>query len=239
MARIRLSPIITHIAGSIGSATFQKSGSGLTLRSKPIARKYSTPLQYEMRSIMSMLHASWSGLDPSQVQKWIDIAKYVNAKCNNNLSAALSAHSLFIKYNFLRYISGPYPAIESLPALPQILIEPTYNFVGLSPYPYQIQYNAGYLYVSLRGQFQPFNHWFVLKLSNHVSAGAGFSLSGLRKFTFARVSSTGFESYYSSVQMFGNDITVGEKVNYSLQAFDLYCPHILPPVTGQLIIKVM
>jgi hypothetical protein len=232
MARVKLSPLITELSGSIGGATFQRNRAGITLRSKPYPKLSTSPLQSLRRSQLMQLHAAYSNLTEIQRNQWIAVTKFVNATCKNNPSASLDYHSLFLKYNYLRLLSGPFPESSPLPELPDLLTDPEFKLfpMGIESMSFFIDYNN--FTIEFIGAFTPENSWFLFQMSDIKSKNTSFNKSGIKLINFVYEYSGRIHSIYPISYYFNSDFIVGSKFNYSLTWFSLFCPLIYKPLTG-------
>jgi hypothetical protein len=106
MARIKLSPLLTEVRGSVGRSTFQRSQGGVSLRLKPLpSKKYSSSLQIS-KIIVSQVIAAWQGLSDAQRLLWSQYAAFSPIPMKGDHSRTLSGYNHFVKYNLIRCQSG-------------------------------------------------------------------------------------------------------------------------------------
>lgn len=75
MAKVTPGPLISAIAGSVGSATFRNSRSGLILSNRPLTTDRASPAQLEHRRLICAAAAAWSLLDADIVTAWNTLAR--------------------------------------------------------------------------------------------------------------------------------------------------------------------
>jgi len=106
MARVKFSPIVSDIAGSIGGITFQKNSYGNSLRMKPFPIKVGSQKQLDQRSILKQVQYAWQALSDSQKKAWQNFSAFSASFANHNPKSLLSGYNLFLKYNILRLTCG-------------------------------------------------------------------------------------------------------------------------------------
>jgi len=131
MARIKFSPLFSSIRGSIGSATFQRSQGGDTLRCKQAYSPHVTQSRQLSKQIASQVIAAWQGLTDAQRTLWNQYAKFSPISMKYDHSRQLSGYNHFCKYNFIRLQSGldifedaVFLSPDSLDISPEIAISP-------------------------------------------------------------------------------------------------------------------
>lgn len=75
MARATLGPILSSIAGSIGSTTFRNSRSGLVVSNRPLRPDRASAAQLDHRRILSASAGAWNALDLDIKASWNTLAK--------------------------------------------------------------------------------------------------------------------------------------------------------------------
>lgn len=106
MARVRLSPLLTSIQGSVGNATFQKSQGGYILRTKPFPSQSYSLHQYRSKYYFRLVQKAWHDLSDVNRQKYINYVKLRPASTLHDLGLYLSPYNLFLKYNIIRLHAG-------------------------------------------------------------------------------------------------------------------------------------
>jgi hypothetical protein len=106
MARVKLSPLLSEVSGSIGSSTFQRSLGGVMLRNKPIRKPKGSVLQNQTASYVAQVISGWKNLTAAQRIEWNQFAEYIPHFMKFNKSRRLNGYNLFCKYNLLRLQSG-------------------------------------------------------------------------------------------------------------------------------------
>jgi len=227
MARIQYASIVSEVSGSIGTATFQKSLYGNTLRSKPNPRKSSSIAQQYCRNLMMQLHQAWAALSDDQRRQWNQFVSFSSARINRDKSVLLTGHALFLKYNFFRLLSGltvlsdfSYISIESFP-LPE--------GIGTDGICAEIYYDT------------PFDGdliWAVVKFSAPMKPSLSFTPSGLRymysNWTGISLSVLSFTQSY--LDAFGAYPSVGQTVHFSSTFFSMLAPILSQEITGKFVV---
>ncbi len=111
MAIIKTSGLINDIKGSINGTTFQRSASGLVMRSKPSSVGRGTNSQLNVRNLNAQLNFYWSNLTDSQRAVWASFANFTNGigKTNNAVNSANTGKTQFFAVNFwLLQYGKPY-----------------------------------------------------------------------------------------------------------------------------------
>jgi hypothetical protein len=221
MARVKYAALVSEISGSIGSATFQKSLYGNTLRSKPKPRLSSTASQLSCRAIMMQLHQAWSALSSDQRRQWNQFLSYSNATIKRDRSILLTGHSLFIKYNYLRILTSQ-----------SIYTDIVYSHIEPWPVILDIAHLAGNLVFVVDHTPSDSNNWFVLKLTTSRPAAQSFSQAGLRytPIVWAELLIFPIDASYESI--FGSIPPIGASLHYELQWFSLLSPVMSPILRG-------
>lgn len=106
MARVKLSPLLAELKGSIHNITFQKSIGGDIARLKPFLKQFRSESQQLNQSRLSYLINQWHGLTNAQRSQWNQFAIYSRHKYRKNSALILNGYYLFLKYNLLRLIAG-------------------------------------------------------------------------------------------------------------------------------------
>jgi hypothetical protein len=213
MARIKFGALVSEISGSIGSATFQKSNFGNTLRTKPRSRRSGTTSQMSCRYIMMQLHQAWAALTDAQRQQWNRFVSFSGAGINRDKAILLTGHSLFIKYNFLRLLNHQailtVPAYVVMPPFPQ----PGGLFIDGADYNFWTLYNVD---IS--------TFWYVLKLTIPRKHSLSFSPAGLRFMYITPITASAWLFGPPYLAAFGHLPAVGDYIHYSVQFYSMTSP---------------
>lgn len=111
MARIQTSGLITDISGKVRGSVFQRSQSGLILRSQPgIRRPYSGLQVFNKIGITEIMNA-WTTLTQSQRNQWSVYATYRSIPQKKNPTRLINGHQIFIRENKFRYSMHDHGAI--------------------------------------------------------------------------------------------------------------------------------
>ena len=171
MARFKYGSLVSEISGSVGSATFQKSSYGNTLRNKPRPRRTNSPSQLEVRQIMMQVHNAWSNLTTAQRTQWAQFIGFAGATIRRDRSIMQTGHSYFLKYNFLRKFTGQ----TILDAPLYTLLEVGSPTISFSWDDYENGWN-----VNTNCDDPGDDLWFLLKLSARIPENRSFRRFGLR-----------------------------------------------------------
>jgi hypothetical protein len=228
MARIKYGSLINEISGSIGSATFQKSNFGNTLRSKPRSRKSSSSSQMICRNYMMQLHQAWAALTDAQRTKWNQFISFSGATIRREKGISLTGHSLFIQYNFLRLLS-------------QIAILTDFDYVTIAsfPVPYGISRDGTDLNFVLTDNYNSNVIWSVLKASAPQRSSRAFNPVYIRfilnPWTNTNTSVINMVPGYANV--FGALPPVGSYIHYTVQFFCMTAPVLSQKLSGVFIVE--
>lgn len=222
MARIKYGALVSDISGSIGSSTFQKSLYGNTLRNKPRPRLSSSSSQQYCRNTMQIVHQAWQALTDAQRRQWNQYVTYSNSTIRRDRAVLHTGHSLFLRYNFIRYIN--LRSILSVPGyapLPEVE-----GFFGVH------FYTGDGLYVESQGNSDSSLFWVNIKLSNARPASMAYSPRGLRWMYYTYWDSDVFKVQDSYLAAFGAIPPVNSKIHYYGQYFMKSSPIISGHFTG-------
>ncbi len=117
MARIKFGSIVTAGAGSLGGHTFQHSRGGAQLRTKPVNKKKPSFEQSLIRSYNPKLQAGWRNLSDSDRSVWLAFADSYKIENAAHTGSHLSAHSLWMKYQYLYVMEGRSFQLNPLKAI--------------------------------------------------------------------------------------------------------------------------
>ena len=117
MARVKLSPILTQASGSIGGITLQRNKYGMTMRQKPLPIDHGSSAQYIVRQHMITIQAAWQNLTDAQRLQWNRFPDFSGQTINRDRSVKISGHSLYLKYQLFRLLSG-YSLLTTITYIP-------------------------------------------------------------------------------------------------------------------------
>jgi len=106
MARVKLSPLLVDISGSIGAATFQRSQAGLTIRSKPFHKPAGSQEQINTQLYMAQAIKGWHDLTDTQRTNWKNYNTFAPNKTIQQKNKLLSPYQLWLKYQLIRLRCG-------------------------------------------------------------------------------------------------------------------------------------
>ena len=213
MARVKFSPIVTNISGSVGGVTFQRNKFGNTMRRKPLPINPSSTAQYLIRQHMITIQAGWQALTDAQRLQWKRFPDFSGQTIRNDRSVRLSGHALYIKYQMMRLMCG-------LTLLTTIV----YGVLPAFPVFGKISNEAGLLYVHFTSVVDDTKYFFLLSLSSPRQPSRHFSPSRLRfmKVTYEDNTFYNLDTPYTAA--FGVIPSVGDTLHVTLQWFSVLSP---------------
>ena len=131
MALVTLSGIVSHISGSIGGNTFQRSAAGLVMRKKPKSVGRGSNQQFNQRGVISRMNFLWNELTDVQRKQWSSFAVYTNGvnRTNNQKTTGNNGKTQFFAVNSWLYLYGKTPL--TVPTfVPPLSINPSYIVNG-------------------------------------------------------------------------------------------------------------
>jgi len=99
MAKLKLSPIVTAISGSVKGATFCNTASGQVLKSKQIFGRNKGYADDRIRQANLQVVQAWSTLTAQEKHSWELAAAYHKTPQSKNKDIALSGYQLYLKFN--------------------------------------------------------------------------------------------------------------------------------------------
>jgi hypothetical protein len=111
MARIKLSPLLASIRGSIGSLTFANSQGGYVVKAKPLNLNRKTAFQLKTRNYLSHARNTWHSFSDEKKSEWSNMAAIAAARQKNDRRRSMSGYTYFMKYYMLHKscnIDPPY-----------------------------------------------------------------------------------------------------------------------------------
>lgn len=223
MARIKLGPVVTDIAGSIGGATIQRNKFGYSMRSKPLPLYSQTPSQYNVRSKIASLQYSWQSLTDSQRLQWNRFLDFSGQTIRRDRSILLSGQTLYLKYQVYRLLQG-------LSLLTTLAYSPMPSYL----IPDFLIRSGSELYLHFPGGIAHTTYFFHFKLTNQRNQNQAFSKKGLR---FMRTSYSSAGLFYIQVPYiaaFGVLPTLGQWHHYSITYYSIPAPIVTGTLTGQI-----
>lgn len=221
MARIKLGPLATDIAGSIGGATIQRNRFGYTIRSKPLPLKSETPAQYTVRRLIIHLQYSWQGLSDAVRLQWNRFPNFSGQTIRRDRSVLISGQSLFIMYNL-------YLLLNDQAILTPISYAPLPDFPTFE----ELGWDGEFLYASFTGVINPATLFFILKLSHPKPARFRFNPSGLLFMKPTWESTADFDIADSYLAAFGAIPPDLSYLSYSVRFFSTISPIVSGVFTG-------
>lgn len=206
MARIKFSSLISDVAGSVGSATFQRSAYGPTLRNKPIQKRSSTASQQMIKQYMNCIQYSWHDLSDADKEYWNAYVSYSNSKSKHNASSPLSGYALFVKYNMYLQLLG-----QAIVTAPSYELLPEYNPALVASW---IDASTFQLYFAGTSLFV--NQYPIIKLSQPVRPGTAFNKSLLKFVSLVYVEEGLYDPSVRYTELFGLTPAASSILEYSL-----------------------
>jgi len=221
MARVKLAPLITSISGSIGGVTIQRNKYGISLRSKPLPPTKSTAAQQIVRKHILTIQAAWQALSDAQRLQWDRFLDFSGQTIKHNKSVKLSGHALYLKYQFLRLLSGR-PLLTTITYIPMPTVKLFYRF----------RIAAGVLYLDFDGNVDVSEYYFVCKVTSPRHISKRFSPRGLRFMDTIYGDSGQFVITDPYISAFGVLPAVSATVHYELQWYSYLAPVYSGIITG-------
>lgn len=221
MARVIYGSIVSNVSGSIGSATFQKSLYGNTLRNKPRPKTTATPAQLASRSILMQCQYAWRSLTPAQRKSWDQFISFSGQTINRDRNILSTGHSLFIKYNFARLIAGM-----------AVLENVSYVSAPLWPFVTGVVQRIGGTEVDYTADFVSLNIMPTIHLSPLRNASLSYTTAGLRFIPIVQVSVNRALFGPSYANIFGIMPVAGDIIHYKYQFWSVNAPILSAIHTG-------
>jgi hypothetical protein len=223
MARIKLGPVVTDIAGSIGGMTIQRNKFGLTMRVKPIPLYSQTSAQYAIRRNIRYLQSTWQSLTDGQRLQWDRFLDFSGQTIRRDRSILLSGHTLYLKYQLFLLLIGR-------PLLTTIAYAPMPDFNALV----QVEETAGIFKFRFTGVISSGSYFFLCKLSSPRRESQAYSSKYLR---FMLVPFGTYETYEFSEsyeKAFGATPPVDAFLHYAIRYISMTAPVFSGVYTGKL-----
>ena len=213
MARVKLSPLLTSISGSIGTLTIQRNKYGITARQKPLPKKSLSPAQYTVRQHMLTIQAAWQALSDDDRLQWNRFPDFSGQTINRDRSVKLSGHALYLKYQMFRLTAGF-----------SLLTTITYLTMPTPILLYGLSLDAAAFLIDVGPEPDPDEIFFLFSISNPKQEGAAPSRSGLRYMYVTPAENTYFDITDSYKAVFGIVPTANTYFNYSIRSFSTLSP---------------
>ena len=219
MARVKFSPIVTDIAGSVGGFTFQRNKYGNTMRRKPLPINPATSAQYNIRQNIITIQKAWQDMTDAERLQWSRFPDYSMQSIKNNKSVKLSGHGLYLKWQSLRLLAGlsikdsvAYVPISAVPAIDEITLGPSaFNLTFAS--------NVSHL-----------EYFFIFSITTPRNPNQAYSATGLRQMQVAYAAGTDFNLIIPYLAAFGIVGSAPFYVHTRIQWFSVEAPIFLSPI---------
>ena len=226
MARVKLGPLITDISGSIGGMTIQRNKFGITLRQKPIPLYKFTPAQITIRTYIATIQAAWQNLTDAERLQWNRFLDFSGQTINRDRSVKLSGHSLYLKYQLYRLLTG----MSLLTTLTYVPMPTISDVVGLT-----VEVDS--LQMELSAECDHTKLFFMFFISNPRHENKAPSRHGLRYMSTAIATGTVFQIKEAYKAAFGVLPAAATWAHYSIQFFSVLAPVYSGIVHGKYIIE--
>ncbi len=226
MARIKLGPLITDISGSIGGMTIQRNKFGITLRQKPIPLYKFTPAQITIRTYIATIQAAWQNLTDAERLQWNRFLDFSGQTINRDRSVKLSGHSLYLKYQLYRLLTG----MSLLTTLTYVPMPSMPDFVSLTV-------DVDSLQLQLDVSVDHTKLFFMFFISNPRHENKAPSRHGLRYMSTAIDTGFVFQIKEAYKAAFGILPAIDTWAHYSLQYFSVLAPVYSGITRGKCIIE--
>ncbi len=226
MARIKFSPIVSSVSGSIGSATIQRCSAGHILKNKQLFSKQGTHSQNLNKVYLSQVQSAWNNLSDTNRSLWNNFINLSKCRQKHNANLFLSSYNLFLKYNLIRLHSGG-----------SILSTPSFDYNvdnGAAPI---VGYLSGSLTVDFQYNFYTSGTYYLLKLTKPISPGSSVNnvLFRCMPRTWADAGYQDVNTLYQSV--FNMLPSVNDYIYVRIIAFNTNAPVLSPELTFQCIVE--
>ena len=214
MARVKYASLVSGISGSIGSATFQKSLYGNTLRSKPRPRHSRSPLQYTRRQMMMTIHNAWADLTDADRIQWNQFISFSSASIRRDKNVLLTGHSLFIQYNYMRLLAG----LTILVSIDYSLLPRNTGNIALAVGPGQS------LLLTLDADYIESQQFFIFKISSSRRSSLSFAAKGLLYLPVIIGTGSPYQIGTLYATAFGPLPIIADTIHYTIRWFSLTSP---------------
>jgi hypothetical protein len=225
MARVKYSPFINAISGSVGNATFQNSQGGSIVRNKPVCTTRNSEYQTAVRAAMLQAEYGWRALTLAQQTQYNNYTKYSPDYQKKNPKSLLSGYSLFVKYNTLRILQGL-----------AILTDIVYSEIDYYPQITGMYWDTSYVYVQLNEVIDPNFWYFQLRASNGFTSANTRQLNDLRIIIPDYRSGEGIVLANGYTAVWGRNPQVGEHVRFVYTFFHIQQPFVYSSVDVETVI---
>lgn len=228
MARVKYSPIVSDISGSVGSSTFQKSLYGNTLRNRPRSQKTSTAAQLHARTYMMQCQNAWRNLTPAVRRQWDQFISFSGQSINRDRGILTTGHALFLKWNYARLAAG-FSIVSAL----------VYKAAPVWPSFVQCISEDPLLYLIFSDDTDVLDIWPTLFLSPRRQDSQSFFKQGLRfmpGIVYVETETMACQQYKT---IFGVQPGLGWYLHYQLQFFSKTAPLLSSLQTGIIIVELL
>lgn len=213
MARVKISPLLADISGSIGMCTFQRSLGGMSLRQKPVNSPVLSESQIYSNIYMASTIKAWRDLTSAQRDNWDKFVLYNPFRTLHVKNRTLSGYALFVRYNTYRLHTGF--SILSVPIF-QSTLDTTVVF--------DFAQGGSGLRLNTVYDFDPSERWFLLKMSAPVNDSVNNISSKMRLIYCTQGVSHLFYIGAAYSAALGFTPSSGDFVFYSLIVFSTVTP---------------
>lgn len=213
MARVKFSSIVSEVAGSIGSATFQNSAYGVSLRNKPHISKARLSRLGAFQSNLGVVVSAWASLSLQEQRAWSNYNAYKRFSAANNKSSLLSGYAIFTQYNLLRVNNEL-----------SILLQPSFTSVVANLMSFTLQVDELAMIIWLSESVSPSDYFFAV-YAKPLTGNA----TRLRKKNHVFIKSLLIDEYIVSIgeswrSIFGSFPEVGDTIELELWVYSLNAP---------------
>jgi len=218
MARIKLGPAITDIAGSVGGTTFQRSRFGIPIRTKPLPLKSETPAQLKKRRLIASLQGSGQALTAAERLQWDRYIDFSGQTIRRDKSVLTSGQALYINYQLFNLLYNR-PLLTDLAYIPM----PAYNPLE------GIGVDAGNYYLDFSGLITHTVYFFLCKLTAPRHQSQAFNPRGLRFMWVVMSTNSMFTINQMYIEAFGALPPIGSYVHCTIRYFSVLAPVFTSP----------
>ncbi|MBA7584044.1 hypothetical protein ES708_25996 [subsurface metagenome] len=226
MARIKLGPVVTDIAGSIGCMTIQRNRYGLTMRAKPLPIIHFTASQYIVRRNIVTIQKAWQALSDAKRLQWSRFLDYSGQSIKHDKNVKLSGHLLYLKYQMYRLLAG-FPLLVDLAYIPPPTPRAVVGFT--------VEGIVMQLEIDL--EVNDAQEFFLFSISNPRTQAQAISRQGIRHMFITPSTGTVFNIADSYINAFGVLPSAPSWCHYSILTFSVLAPVYTGVTLGKYIVE--
>ena len=213
MARVKLSPLITSISGSVGGVTFQRNRYGMTARQKPLPPNVGSEAQNNVRTHMITIQKAWQALSDDDRLQWDRFTDFSNQTTLHDHNVKLSGHALYLKYQLFRLLCG-LSLLTTIAYLPM----PAYPEIDRI-YRHHDEYVLQFV-----SNINSDSYFFIFSITTPRKLNQAFSKRGLRYMYITPATTGQFDIAVPYIAAFGILPPTAPLVHITMQWFSVIAP---------------